>query len=223
MPFTLRDPVSSLTHLSAAVLAVFVTLLFVRLTWYDRAKCRSMLVFGLSMVVLYTASGVYHAINLPFDSTAVWVARRIDHSAIYILIAGSFTPVLMVILADTWAWRLLPWVWGLALAGVAAKWFWPIAPDPLTTGLYLALGWIGVLPAILLWRRVGPGCVGWSALGGLLYTAGAVCDLVGWPNLLPGWFGPHEVLHVCDMAGTSAHVILMFRYVVPFPRRYNDL
>jgi hemolysin III len=217
IPFVLRDPVSSLTHLCAAALAVYVTLLLRRLTRDDPAKRRSLTVFGVSMVVLYAASGTYHAVNLPQPSAVIEFFRRLDHSAIYALIAGTFTPVLVVVLADTWARRLLPWAWVLAAAGIAAKWLLPFTPHPLTVGLYLALGWLGVLPVGLLWQRLGRGGVFWAVLGGVLYTAGAACELTGWPYPLPGYFGPHEILHMCDMAGTAAHTVVMFRYVVPYP------
>jgi hemolysin III len=217
LPFFFRDPVSSLTHLAMAAFGVYVTFLLWRLTRHDRAKRRSLAVFGVCVVVLYAASGIYHAINLPKSAPVVDFFRRLDHSAIYALIAGTFTPVLVVALAGTWARRLLPLVWGLATAGIAAKWLFPFAPHPLTVGLYLALGWLGLLPAVPLVRAVGLGGLGWAALGGLLYTAGSLCEVFGWPILLPFYFGPHEVLHVCDMGGTTAHLVLMVRYVVPYP------
>src|SRR3954447_5044679 len=104
-PFLFRDPVSSVTHLAMAVFAVYVTLLFRRLTQHDTAKRRSLTVFGVSMIVLYAASGTYHAVNLPTTTPVVDFLRRLDHSAIYGLIAGTFTPVLTVVLAGTWARR----------------------------------------------------------------------------------------------------------------------
>jgi hemolysin III len=215
--FGLRDPVCSLTHLAAAVFGVFVTLLLWRLTRGDRRKRLSLVCFGLTMVVLYAASGTYHAIDLPLTSPEVDFFRRLDHSAIYALIAGTYTPVFAVVLAHCWARRLLPLVWALAATGIALKWLVPVASDPLTVGLYLGLGWFGILSVVPLSKALGWQALAWGGLGGLLYTAGAVCELAQWPVILPGWFAWHEVMHVCDMGGTAAHVVFMVGYVVPFP------
>ncbi len=217
-PLYLRDPVSALTHLATSVFAVYVTLLLRRLTRGDRTKCLSLTCFGVCMVVLYAASGLYHAIPLPRSSPTVQVFRRLDHSAIYLLIVGTYTPVVAVLYHGQRRGRYLAVLWLLACAGIAAKWLLPLAPLRLTVALYVALGWVGLL-------RVGElvGAVGWRGLawglgGGLCYTAGALCELARWPVLVPGFFAWHEVFHLCDMAGTAAHVIFMLRFVVPFER-----
>jgi hemolysin III len=217
-PLPLRDPVSSLTHLATGLYAVYVTLLLWRLTRGDRTKQISLACFGVSMVALYLASGVYHAIPLPRSSPTVQLFRRIDHSAIYFLIAGTYTPIFAVLLRGRRRGVLLTAMWLMACGGVAAKWLLPIAPMRVTIGIYLALGWIGLLPIRELFRVVGWRGMAVGLLGGAFYTAGAVCELTRWPVLVPGVLQWHEVFHLCDMAGSALHVVFMLRWVVPYRR-----
>jgi hemolysin III len=216
--FPLRDPVSALTHLSAGLVAAYAALLLWRLAGGDRTKRLSLACFGTCMVLLYAVSGTYHAIPLPKTSHTVEVFRRLDHSAIYLLIAGTYTPVFAVLLRGRLRAGLLAVVWLLAAAGVVAKWLLPIAADGLTIGLYLGLGWLVVVPLPALVRAVGVRGMAWGAAGGLCYTAGALFELARWPVLIPGLVGWHEILHVWVMAGTALHVLFMVRYVVPFRR-----
>jgi hemolysin III len=167
------------------------------------------------MVLLYAASGTYHAVLMPKSSAAVQTLRRLDHSAIYVLIAGTYTPTFAVLLSGRLRRALLGLVWALAGLGIAAKWLFPIAPEALTVGLYLALGWLAVIPAAALTRAAGWGML-WGAAGGLCYTAGAVCELLKWPVIVPGLVGWHEVFHLLDMAGTGFHILFMIRCVVPY-------
>jgi len=214
----LRDPISSLTHLATAVLALYVTAILWRLAGRDRAKRLSLFCFGACAVVLYGVSGIYHAIPLPRDSTAVQLFRRFDHSAIYLLIAGTYTPVFAVLLRGRARAVLLAVVWSLAAAGIAAKWLFPIQGGGFDVALYLAMGWLGVLPAAAIVRTVGWGGLGWIAGGGFFYTAGAIFELLRWPVLIPGVLAWHEVFHVFTMAGTALHVGFMIRCVVPYRR-----
>ena len=214
----LRDPVSALTHLAAAVLAAYATALLWRLARNDRTKRLSVACFGASAVILYTASALYHAVPLPTDSPAVGVFRRLDHSAIYLLIAGTYTPIFAVLLSGRQRGLLLATVWLLAWAGVAAKWLLPAPAETLAVGLYLVLGWLAVVPAAALVRAVGLRGIAWAVGGGLCYTAGAACELAQWPVLLPGVFSWHEVFHLCDMAGTGLHMVFMARCVMPYRR-----
>jgi hemolysin III len=111
---------------------------------------------------------------------------------------------------------MLSLMWALTAVGVACKWLLPAPPYWLTVALYVAMGWLGVIPAYALSRVVGLRGLSWVFLGGVLYTVGAVCDATNWPVLLPGVVGSHEMLHVCDMGGTLAHVLFVVRYVLPF-------
>ncbi len=213
--FPLREPVAAGTHLAFCLWAIFGMLLLWRLTRGNRLKQLSLGVFGWSMIVLYAASGLYHAIRLPPNDIVFY--QLLDHSAIYGLIAGTYTPVFVVLLRGRWRWFLLAAMWALAVTGIACKWLLPMPDYSVTTGFYLAMGWLGLGPVLNLVRVVGLRGVGLGLLGGLFYTAGAVCDVIGWPVLIPQVFGPHELTHLCDMGGTLLHFAFIVRYVVPFP------
>lgn len=214
--FIFRNPVSATTHLMWCVLGVYVTALLWRLSRGDRLRQLSTGAFGLSMVLLYGASGAYHAV--PGTGALVPYLQKLDHSAIYVLIAGTYTPVFAVLLSGRLRVILLTLVWGLAGAGILAKWLveWP--PYWVTVSLYIAMGWIGLIPMWQLIRAVGVRAMAWGLLGGLLYTFGGVCDAARWPIVLPGIIGYHEVLHLADMGGTLIHVFFVVRYVLPFQR-----
>jgi hemolysin III len=210
----LRDPVSAATHLFWCVPAFFFTALLLRLARGDRLRWWSVACFGASMCLLYAASGTYHALRV--TPRVLEFFRLLDHSAIYVLIAGTYTPVFAVLLRGPLRAWLLGLVWGLALVGIACKWLLPIPVYSITVGLYLALGYIGVIPMVQLVRAVGLRGMAWGVAGGLLYSVGAVFDVVGWPVFYPGVFGTHEVEHVLDMGGTLIHVVFIVRYVLPF-------
>ena len=214
----LRDPVAALTHIVTSLFGVYVTLLFWRLARGDRTKRLSLACFGVSMVVLYAASGLYHAVLLPYHSPALEVLRRLDHSAIFLLIAGTYTPVFAVLMTGRRRGAYLAAMWLLTCAGIALKWLMPSWSIRWSIAIYLALGWIGLLPLPALWQALGWRGVLWAFVGGLFYTAGAVCELTHWPVLIPGYVAWHEVFHMCDMAGTGAHIVLMLGFVLPYRR-----
>lgn len=214
--FIFRNPVSAGTHLLWCLLSMYITALLWKLSRGDRLRQLSTGIFGLSMVLLYGASAAYHAVLGP--ERLLFYLRKLDHSAIYVLIAGTYTPIVAVLLKGRLRIFLLSLVWGLAGAGILAKWLLPWPPYQLTVALYIIMGWIGLLPIVPLIRAVGVWAMLWGLLGGVLYTFGGVCDAAKWPILWPGIIGYHEILHVADMGGTLVHVFFVVRYVLPFQR-----
>jgi hemolysin III len=212
----LRDPVSSGSHFLAAVCAVFVSLLFWRLTNHRRDRRPWVMVFGVTMVVLYAASATYHALRLPEEELRFF--QKLDQSAIYCLIAGTYTPIMAILLTGPLRRNLLLMMWGLALAGVVSQWVFPKPPYETTVAVYLGMGWIGFLGVRGYYRAVGWGGLKWGILGGICYTAGAIFDMLSWPVLWPGVIRSHEFLHLWDMLGTWCHVLFMVRYVIPYRR-----
>jgi len=212
----LRDPVSSATHLLAAVWAAYATLVLVRLAPHGRRA--SAAVFGLSMVLLYAASGLYHAAAA--DPDTLRLLQTLDRSAIFILIAGTNTPVVAALLSGRRRRRCLGVMWGIAAVGVAALWLLPRAPYWATVSLYVGMGWLGGLPVVAYYRAVGWRAMNWVLAGGLLYTAGAACDLFGWPVLSPApvRVGPHEVFHVAVVAASGAFFVFVARHVIGHER-----
>jgi hemolysin III len=212
--FPLRHPVSGGTHLLWCGLAFFLIALFWRLTQGCRLRRWSILTFGVSMFLLYGASGLYHSLRAAPNVLNFF--RLLDHSMIYVLIAGTYTPMGAILLRGRSRMIMLIGVWSLAAVGIVCKWLFAAPPYPVTVGLYVALGWIGVLPIRQLIRAVGVRGMAWALLGGLLYTAGGVCDAVKWPTICPGLIGPHEMLHLLDMAATVVHIYFILCCVLPY-------
>lgn len=223
----LRDPVSSASHLLTAVWAVYATLILIRLTPPRSAKRWSVVVFGLSMVLLYAASGTFHGVPYTRDANPAEFRffQKIDQSAILFLIAGTNTPILVTLLGGRKGRWFLGVMWGLAAAGVACLWALPQAPHWAIVAIYLGMGWLGVVPIVHYYRLLGWRAMNWMWAGAGFYTAGAVCELTGWPVVsdAPLRFGPHEVLHLCDTAASVSFFVFVLKVVVPFePRRVRS-
>lgn len=212
----LRDPVSSASHLLTAAWAVFATLVMLRLAANRPGRVVPVLVYGASMVLLFLASGTFHGLHYNGDEERKRFFQKIDQSAVYLLIAGTYTPVLCILLNGAWRKWFLRMVWLLALAGVSCLWLLPKAPHAAIVGFYLALGWIGILPLPLYYRAVGWRAMNWVWVGAGLYSLGAICELTRWPVIVPGWFQYHEVLHLTHSAASIVFFLFMIRYVIPF-------
>ncbi len=177
-----------------------------------RAAC---VVFGISSVILFGNSAVYH---LGRWSVRVHsILRRIDHSNIFLLIAGTYTPLSVALLPGRTALLMLLIVWVGALCGIGMSVFAPGAPRWLYTPLYVALGWVAVwfLPAF--WRAGGSGIIWLIIAGGLTYTLGALCYGLRWPNPWPRVWGFHEFFHAGTLAGYSCHVVAVWLAVMSIP------
>jgi len=211
----LRDAVSSSSHLATAVWAAFATVLMIRLTPQGSGRRLSVFIYGLSMVLLFLASGTFHGLYYTTPERMRFF-QKLDQSAIYILIAGTNTPALTMLLQGRWRRTFLWLVWSFALAGVASLWVLPKPPHTLVVSLYLALGYLGVIPIFHYYKAVGWRAMNWVWLGAAFYTLGAVCELTRWPVLIPGVLQAHEVLHLCDSAACFAFFIFVVRFVIPY-------
>lgn len=209
----LRDPVSSLTHLAGAILAIPCTaLLIVGAARHASARhITAFAIFGASLILLYTASAVYHMPR--FSEKAIRILRRIDHMMIFILIAGTYTPVCLLPLRGAWGWTLFGLVWGLAILGIALKVLWMQAPRWLSTSVYVLMGWLVVIAFYPLIQNLSTLAIWLLAGGGLAYTLGAVMYAVKWPPLPWRHFGFHELFHVFVLAGSSFHALFMFQLI----------
>ena len=222
MVLELRDPVSSLSHLATALWAVFATLLMYRLSPPERGRRAAVLIYGASMVLLFLASGLFHGLH--YGSTEqMRFFQRLDQSAVFLLIAGTNTPLIVVLLSDAWRKWCLRMVWGCALFGVACLWLLPKPPHALVVGLYLSLGWFGLVPVWQYYRMLGWRPLNWMWLGAACYTAGAICELTQWPVIIPGWIQAHEVLHFFDTAGSIFFFVCIVRYVIRHPGAANSV
>ena len=160
--FPLRNPVSAGTHLLWCALGIFLTALLWKLTGGCKLRRWSAVVFGVSMCLLYGASGLYHSLRVAPKTLNIF--RLLDHSMIYVLIAGTYTPICALLLRGRLRVILLATVWGLAVAGIACKWLLAAPPYPVTVGLYVALGWIALLPLRQLIAAIGLGPMAWPFL-----------------------------------------------------------
>ena len=198
------DPVSSLTHLAGAVVFAVLSVVLLGRGRGDRGRMISLSVFAFSCVLLLSLSGVYHLLSP--GTAGREVLKRLDHAAIFLLIAGSFTPVHVILFRGAWRWGMLAGIWGAALAGLILKTvYFATMPEWLGMLMYLGLGWLGLISAVALsrrygWRLLRP--VLWAALA---YTAGALSEFLRWPVLLAGIVGPHEIFHLAVLAGISCH------------------
>jgi hemolysin III len=209
-----REPVNAWTHGIWLVVSLPVTLLLWRLCRGNRLKQVGLLVFGMSLAFCYAASMLYHGVCLP-SGQLDWFAR-LDFIGVYLLIAGTFTPVALVVLRGRWRVGILGAAWTLAAVGIGLRLAGVEMSRAVSTGLYLAMGWIlfagcSKMARILPFRAVCP-----AVLGGLLYTVGAVLNHLRWPVLWPDVFSAHELWHLFAMAGTASHCWLMLQVVVPF-------
>lgn len=210
----LREPVSGLTHLIGAVLSVVG---IVVLVYNAAAKATpwhvvSFSIFGASLILLYTASSLYHLLTI--SDKGVRVLRKIDHSMIYVLIAGTYTPICLVPLRGGWGWSLLCSIWAIAMVGIVLKLLWFDAPRWLYTAFYVIMGWLIVIAFMPLVRSMPLPAVLWLIAGGVLYSIGALIYGTKWPKLKLRKFGFHEIFHLFVMYGSFCHFWLMFRYVL---------
>lgn len=207
------EPVSSLTHLVGAVLAAagLVVLVVFSALWATAWHVVSFAVYGASMVLLFSASAVYHFLTQ--HSRAKRVLRRIDHSFIFLLIAGTYTPVCLVALRGLWGWTLFGIIWGLASVGIVLKALDIKLSRTLSTLLYVGIGWLALIALVPLTQVLSAWALLWLFLGGVFYTGGAVFYVLE-QTLWNHMWGPHEAWHVCVMLGAFCHFWMMLRHVL---------
>lgn len=205
----IKEPVSCLTHLGGAAAALVCTFALIRKAFpLGATYVVSFVVFGTAMVLLYTASAVYHMLKVPRRLSRI--LQRLDHTMIFSLIAGTYTPTCLIPLRGAWGWSILSIVWGMAAAGALMKLFWLTTPRFLSTLVYLVMGWLGVVAIVPLFRALSGAAFALLLLGGLSYTVGAVVYAVKRPRLFPRHFGFHEVFHIFVLLGSTFHVLFMF-------------
>ncbi len=208
-----REPVSGLTHLFAAVAAVLGLGLLLWLGRTDLPKAVALLVFGLSVIFLFSASAAYHLVKAAPE--VILRLRKLDHAAIYVLIAGSYTPICLYFFTGFWRWGLLGIIWAMALVGVIVKLFIIRAPRWLTAGIYLLMGWLSALAVQEMLRSMPPAALSWLVAGGLFYTVGALIYITKKLDFYPGVFGFHEVWHIFVILGCLSHYIVIAAYIAP--------
>lgn len=215
MQITIREPGSAITHFIGMMMALVAAtpLLIKAALAADGKTLIAMSIFMLSMVLLYGASATYHSVNV--TGKALRVFRKLDHMMIFVLIAGSYTPICLIVLNGKLGYTLLAVVWGIAIIGMTIKAVWITCPKWFSSVIYIAMGWVCLGVFGTLWNTLPHAAFIWLLLGGVIYTVGGVIYALKLPifNSRHANFGSHEVFHLFIMGGSICHFIFMYLYV----------
>lgn len=209
----LREPVNGLTHLGGAIAALIGQIVLLVLTWDGPARLLSVLVYGISLVLLFGSSAAYHLVNAGPKVTKA--LRKLDHSAIYLLIAGTYTPICINAFSGFFRWGLLAIVWAIALVGILVNLFYINKPRWLSAIIYVLMGWLCVSAIGQMTTALSPFALTWLIIGGVVYTFGAVIYATKMFDFVPGKFGFHEVWHIFVLLGAAAHFVAVLGVVAP--------
>lgn len=213
----IKDPGSAITHFIGMLMAIFaaVPLLIKAAHEPSRIYIISLAIYAASLILLYAASTTYHTFDI---STKVnTVLKKIDHMMISVLIAGSYTPVCLIVLKGRTGIILLSIVWAIAIAGILIKAFWVYCPKWVSSVLYIGMGWTCVLAFTQILNNMSPAAFGWLLAGGIIYTVGGVIYALKLPifNNRHKNFGSHEIFHLFVMGGSACHFIVMYAFLLP--------
>ncbi|MEA2473568.1 MAG: hemolysin [Thermoleophilaceae bacterium] len=201
------------SHMYGALVSIPLGLALVIAAPSGRARLAA-LIYAFAVTGLLSTSATYHRIDWRRPRARAWM-RRLDHSMIFVLIAGTYTPFSLLVLHGTLATAVLIVVWAGALGGIVLNLVWISAPKWVTASVYVALGWVAVIAMPQLAERLGAGGVALLMGGGLLYTAGAVIYATQRPNPRPAVFGYHEIFHALVLAAAAAHFAVVAFYALP--------
>lgn len=208
-----REPVNAWTHGAWMLLCIPAGIVLQWQAGRNLLKHIAFAIFSLSLISCFAGSWLYHSVRGP---ESIDLCARLDYMGIFLLIAGTGTAVLLVLLQGWRRFGLLALIWGIAIAGIVLRIVAVELPDELATGIYIMMGWTGILAYFELARRLTHRLVRPMWIGGLIYSIGAVLNAVQWPNFWPGVFGAHELFHVMVMAASFYHFQFLLRVVAPY-------
>ena len=201
----LREPVNSLTHWAGAILALAGLIALLIVGWGMPLKVVSLAIYGVSLIFLFSASATYHMVQV--KDKALEIFRKVDHAAIFFLIAGTYTPFCINAFTGFWQWGMLTIIWSLAVIGIVVKIFIMRAPRWLNAGIYILMGWLCIGAAGQMLAALPAWVLIWLIIGGVTYTLGAVVYSTKIFNFVPGVFGFHEVWHIFVLLAAAAHFV----------------
>lgn len=213
----IKEPGSAITHFIGMLMAIFaaVPLLIKAAHEPSRIYIISLAIYAASLILLYAASTTYHTFDVsPKVNT---ILKKIDHMMISVLIAGSYTPVCLIVLKGKTGIILLSIVWAFAIAGILIKAFWVYCPKWVSSVLYIGMGWTCVLAFTQILNNMSPAAFGWLLAGGIIYTVGGVIYALKLPifNSRHKNFGSHEIFHLFVMGGSACHFVVMYAFLLP--------
>lgn len=213
--FPIREPFNAYTHLFGAIVALAGTVLLILDSTIDPVSYKlSFIVYGITVFLMFASSALYHTVRVSEHTEEIF--RMIDHIMIYLVIAGSYTPICAIALDGEWRLGMLIGIWIFAVAGVLKKIFWLNAPRWFSTGLYLLMGWIAIIIFPQIWDVVPKGFSFWIIIGGLFYTIGAIIYGLKKPDPAPSWFGHHGIWHLFVIGGAFSHFWAIYNYLPGF-------
>ena len=214
-----KDPGSAVTHFIGLLMAVFAStpLLIKASSNPGNIHIISLGIFIISMILLYVASTIYLTLNI--SAKVNQKLKKFDHMMIYVLIAGTYTPICMIALRDSIGFALLRIIWGLAIMGIIVAGFWINCPKWFSSIVYIAMGWTCVLAFTQIINSLPKAAFYWLLAGGIIYTIGGVIYALKLPffNKKHKYFGSHEIFHLFVMGGSLCHFILMYKYIAIMP------
>ena len=211
-----KDPGSAITHFIGMLMAVFAAVPLIIKATHEPSPIYvvSIAIYAASLILLYAASTTYHTFDRSEKTNTI--LKKIDHMMISVLIAGSYTPICLLVLGGRLGIILLAIVWSIAIAGILIKAFWVYCPKWVSSVLYIGMGWTCVLAFTQLLNSMSPAAFGWLLAGGLIYTAGGIIYALKLPifNMKHKDFGSHEIFHLFVMGGSICHFVVMYAFVL---------
>lgn len=212
----IKDPGSAITHFIGMLMAIFAAVPLIIKAAHEPSRIYliSIIIYAASLILLYAASTTYHTFNKSEKINTL--LKKIDHMMISVLIAGSYTPICLLVLGGKTGLILLTIVWGIALLGILIKAFWVYCPKWVSSALYIGMGWTCVLAFTQILNSMSPAAFGWLLAGGVIYTVGGIIYALKLPifNLKHKNFGSHEIFHLFVMGGSACHFIVMYAFVL---------
>ena len=213
----IKEPGSAITHFIGMLMAIFaaVPLLIKAAHEPSRIYVISLAIYAASLILLYAASTTYHTFDI--SKKVNTILKKIDHMMISVLIAGSYTPVCLIVLKGKTGIILLAIVWAIAIAGILIKAFWVYCPKWVSSVLYIGMGWTCVLAFTQILNNMSPAAFGWLLAGGIIYTVGGVIYALKLPifNSRHKNFGSHEIFHLFVIGGSACHFVVMYAFLLP--------
>ena len=211
-----KDPGSAITHFIGMLMAVFAAVPLIIKATHEPSPIYvvSIAIYAASLILLYAASTTYHTFDRSEKINTI--LKKIDHMMISVLIAGSYSPICLLVLGGRLGIILLAIVWSIAIAGILIKAFWVYCPKWVSSVLYIGMGWTCVLAFTQLLNSMSPAAFGWLLAGGLIYTAGGIIYALKLPifNMKHKDFGSHEIFHLFVMGGSICHFVVMYAFVL---------
>jgi len=219
MKFKAKEPGSAITHLIGWLMALLAALpLIIKAAGSpDKIHLISLTIFIISMILLYAASTIYHTFDI--SEKVNRRLKKFDHMMIFILIAGTYTPVCLIAIGGQSGIRLLTLVWGIAIVGILFKAFWVNCPKWVSSVLYIGMGWVCVLAFTQILNALSREAFMWLLAGGIIYTAGGILYALKLPffNRKHQFFGSHEIFHLFVIGGSLCHFVLMYKFIAVMP------